>query len=199
MAENLDFNDVGGQRVFDVIPANTICTLQINIRLGGAGDDGWLTRANDGGSEGLDCEFTVVEPTQFVKRKLWQRFTLRGSTQGHGEAGEISRTALRAILESARGIKPDDKSEAAQSARRVTSYGDFDGLRFMARVGLRPPKDGYPAKNTILEVLTPDHQAWRKSEQISKPPNGPAPGNTAAPPKPTAPSANAIARPQWGD
>jgi len=39
MAENLDFNDAGEQRVFDVIPANTICTLQINIRRGGAGDE----------------------------------------------------------------------------------------------------------------------------------------------------------------
>jgi hypothetical protein len=141
----------------------------------------------------------VVEPAQFAKRKLWQRFTLRGSTEGHGEAGEISRNALRAILESARGITPDDKSEAAQAARRVTSYGDFEGLRFMARVGVRPPKDGYPAKNTISEVLTPDRQAWRKTEQISKPPNGPAPGDTVAPPRPTEPPANAIARPHWGD
>ena len=185
---NLDFNTAGEQKSFDVIPANTICTLQMTIRPGGAGDDGWLKTAAGGLSEGLDCEFVVVEG-QFAKRKLWQLFTLRGTTPGHAEAGEISRNTLRAILESARGIKPSDTSEAAQAARKVKAWADFDQIRFIARLGVRPPRDGYPAKNTILEVITPDRQAWTKPEQISV-----KPSNNAVP---TTPPANAIARPQW--
>jgi hypothetical protein len=163
MPDNLDFNDAGPQRVFDVIPANTICTLQLNVRPGGAGDDGWLKRAADGASEHLDCEFIVVEPEQYAKHKLWQPLTLHGTTQGHEEAGGYSRNMLRAILESARGVRPDDKSDDANAARRMSSYGDFDGLRFIARLGVKAPKDGYPAKNTILEVITPDRQSWRKT------------------------------------
>jgi hypothetical protein len=190
---NFDFNTAGEQRSFDVIPANTICTLQLTIRPGGAGDGGWLKQSANGASEGLDCELIVVEPEQYTKRKLWQLFTLRGTTPGHAEAGEIFRNMLRAILESARGIRPDDKSEAAQAARKVAGWGDLDGLRFVARLGVRPPKDGYPAKNTILDVITPERQAWQKPEQIqTKPTNSSTPATAAA-----TPPTNAIARPQW--
>jgi len=139
---NFDFNDDGEQRSFDVIPANTIVVLQMTIRPGGAGDDGWLKRAGDGNSEGLDCEFVVANDGPYVKRKLWQWFTLRGTTEGHAEAGKISRETLKAILESARGIKPNDKSEAAQNARKPSGWAEFDQLRFVARLGVRPPRDG---------------------------------------------------------
>jgi hypothetical protein len=185
-----DFNDAGPQKSFDVIPANTTVSLQMTVRPGGAGDGGWLKRSADGASEGLDCEFIVVGG-EFAKRKLWQLFTLHGTTTGHAEAGEISRNTLRAILESARGIKPDDKSEAAAAARKVASWADFDQVRFIARLGVRAPQGGYPAKNTIIEVVTPDRKAWAQPEQIAKPAAAASAG-AAAPP------AGAIARPQWG-
>lgn len=190
-SSNFDFNSAGEQRSFDVIPANTICTLQMMIRPGAAGDGGWLARSADGASEGLDCEFTVIDG-QFAKRKLWQRFTLHGTTPGHAEAGEISRNTLRAILESARGIKPDDKSEAAQAARKVSSWADFEQLRFVARLGVRPPKDGYAARNTLLEIITPERQTWQRPEQVTIAPNSSKPQQA-----PATPPANAIARPQW--
>ena len=194
---NFDFNNAGEQRSFDVIPPNTICVLQMTIRPGGAGDDGWLKRTttDKGDSEYLDCEFTVVSPEQYAKKKLWQPYTIRGTTDGHAEAGRISREALKAILESARGIKPDDKSEAAQNARKVSGWADFDQLRFVARLGVRPPRDGYPAKNTILQVITPNLQGWQKHkpEQISV-----KASNPAAPATATTPPAGAIGRPGWG-
>jgi hypothetical protein len=186
----LDFNTAGPQKTFDVIPANTICELQMKIRYGGAGSDDSLTRATDGNSEGLDCEFTVTKPEQYAGRKLWQRFTLHGTTQGHAEAGEISRNTLRAILESARGIKPDDQSDAANAARKIKGYCDFDGLKFTARLGVRPPQGNYAAKNTVLEVITPERQGWTKPEQVQT--------NSPTPTAPTTPPANAVARPTWG-
>ena len=189
----LDFNTAGEQR--SVIPANTSETLQLTIRPGGAGDGGWLRRANDGASEGLDCEFTVTDG-EHAKRKLWQLFTLQGTTQKHAEAGEISRNTFKAILECARGIRPDDKSEAAQAARKVSGWQDFDGLRFMARLGVRPPKDGYAAKNTILEVITPERVGWKQPEQIDRDMLG-KPTNSGTAPVAVAAPANAIARPQW--
>ena len=186
-----DFNDAGPQKSFDVIPANTTVSLQMTVRPGGAGDGGWLRRSADGASEGLDCEFVVVDG-EFAKRKLWQLFTLHGTTSGHAEAGEISRNTLRAILESARGIKPDDKSEAAAAARKVASWGDFDQVRFIARLGVRPPQGGYAAKNTIIDVVTPDRKTWAQPEQIAAKPAAAATAGAAAPP------ANAITRPNWG-
>jgi hypothetical protein len=165
----------------------------MSIHPGGAGDGGWLTKSADGKSEGLNAEFVVVGG-DFDRRKLWQRYTLQGTTPGHAQAGEISRNALRAILESAKGVRPDDTSEAAKAARSVTSWGDFDGLRFVAQLGVRPPQNGYAAKNTIAEVITPDRQVWKQPEQIkvARPMGSSAPG---AEPQP----ANTIARPQWAD
>lgn len=191
-----DFNDIDQQRSLDVIPQNTIATLQLTIRPGGAGTGGWFKRSADGASEGLDCEFTVVDGP-FAKRKLWQLFTLQGTTQGHAKAGKISRDTFGWIWESARGIRPDDRGEAAQAARKVAAgWQDFDGLRFVARLGVEPATDKYKAKNTILEVITPDRQAWKKPEQIQrdltgKPAAATSPSETATPP------ANAIARPKW--
>jgi hypothetical protein len=195
---NFDFNNDGEQR--DVIPANTICVLQMTIRPGGGGDDGWLKRTttDKGDSEYLDCEFTVVSPDQHAKRKLWQSCTIRGTTDGHAEAGRISREFLKAILESAKGIRPDDKSEFAQNARKPSGWADFDQLRFVARLGVRPPQGNYQAKNTILQVITPNLVDWQKHkpEQISASDRA---ANAAAPAAPTTtPPAGAIKRPDWG-
>lgn len=49
----LDFNTAGPQRSFEVIPAGTVCEVQLNIKAGGAADDSWLTCAADGNSEHL--------------------------------------------------------------------------------------------------------------------------------------------------
>jgi hypothetical protein len=189
MSDNFDFNNAGEQRSFDVIPADTIVTLQMVIRPGGAGDGGWLKPAANGASEGLDCEFIVIGGP-YDRRKLWQWFILRGTTPGHEQAGEFSRNTLRAILESARGIRSDDKSETAQAARKITGWHDFENLRFIAKLDIRPPQDGYKAKNVIAEVITPERQGWHKPEQITvaKPMDS---GMPATPP------ANAITRPRW--
>jgi hypothetical protein len=87
----------------------------------------------------LDCEFTIVDGP-FVKRKLWERFVLAGTTDGHAKAAEISRGKLRAILESARGIKPDDVSPQARAARTV-KLAEFDGMRFIGKIGIEKGKD----------------------------------------------------------
>src|SRR5262245_50655059 len=116
-----DFNEAPLQREIDLIPHNTIATLQMTVRPGGAGEDGMLKRSQDGGCEMLDVELTVVDG-QFARRKLWERFVLAGTTDGHAKAAEISRGKLRAILESARGIKPDDVSPQARAARTVKAF-----------------------------------------------------------------------------
>ena len=160
-----DFNDAGPQRLFDLIPANTVVTVQIFVRPGSVGDGGWLRRSKDGGSEGLDLEFTVVDK-EYAKRKLWMLLTLGGTTEGHSEAGRISREKLRAILESARGIRPDDNSEAAAQARRIADYGELNNMRFIARIGVEPARNGFKAKNTLEEVITPDRTDWHHVEQV---------------------------------
>jgi hypothetical protein len=192
---NFNFNNDGKQRTFEVIPDNTICTVQLTVRPGGVGPGGWLTCAKDGNSQHLYCEFAVLDGPN-ANRKFWLRYTVIGNN--HADAIDISRKTLRAILESARGVRPDDKSEAAKLARHPQGWQDFDQLRFVVRVGVEPPKDGYAAKNTIREIITPDRQGWKKVEQVDrslndKPATNTPTATTAAQP------ANVIARPLWAD
>jgi len=180
-----DFNDAETQRNFDVIPDGTIAPVRMTVRPGGAGEGGWLRRSKDGGSEALDGEFVVLDGP-FAKRKFWMLLTIAGTTAGHVEAGNISAGKLRAILESARGIKPDDTSDAAKQARRIESYGDLNGISFLARIGVEPPQNGYKAKNRLDHVITPDEKAWQPVTQ-----------ELAAAPAKSASTPAKINRPNW--
>jgi hypothetical protein len=140
----------------------------LKIRPGGAGEGGCLRRSKSGDSEALDCEF-VVTGGPYAKRKFWTLLTVSGTTEGHAKAGEITRSRLRAILESARGVQPDDTTEAAKQARKIASYDDLNGLHFIGRIGVEPGSDNYPAKNVLLEALTPDRRDWHPVEQASQP------------------------------
>jgi len=162
-----DFNGAETQRENSLIPDGTIAVVHLTVRPGNAGEGGWLKRSKTGDSQALDCEFTVVDG-QYAKRKFWSLFTVEGTTDGHAKAAEISASRLRGILESARGIRPDDESEGAKNARRVTTWGDFDGLRFVAKIGIEKGKDGYKDKNSLVAVITPDKKDWVKVEQVAK-------------------------------
>jgi len=179
-----DYNQAGEQRSFDNIPDKTIVVVQMNVRPGNAGEGGMLKRSKDGQAEMPDCEFVVVEGP-YAKRKFYENMTLSGVTDGHAQAADISQRKLRAILESVRGIKPADVSEAAKKAR-VAELEDFDGTRFLVRVGVEPGKDGYRDKNRIAVVITPDMKEWHAVEQVAR-----------AQSEAAKPAGNAIVKPKW--
>lgn len=162
-----DFNNAQEQREGGLIPEGTTAAVHMTVRPGNAGEGGWLKRSKTGDSQALDCEFTVVDGP-FAKRKFWSLFTVEGTTEGHAKAAEISASRLRGILESARGVRPDDESENAKGARRVSTWGDFDGIRFVADIGVEKGKDGYKDKNTLKAAITPDRKAWVKVDQVAK-------------------------------
>lgn len=162
----LDLNQAPVQTdKFDLIPDNTIVPVQLTIRPGNAGEGGWLKRSKAGDSMGIDAEFTVVEG-KYARKKFWTLFTISGETEGQQKATEISISRLRAMLESARGINPADDSVEAQERRRLTDFGDLDGIRFWAVVGIEKGKDGYKDKNSLVRVVTPDKRDWTQLEQM---------------------------------
>jgi hypothetical protein len=164
----MDYNQAGAQRSFDVIPDGTIVVVQMNVRPGNVGEGGILSRSKNGQAEGLNAEFIVVEGEHAKhKRKFWSFMVVDGATDGHKEAADITNRRLRAILESVKDIKPTDVSEAAKAARNA-EYSDFDGMRFLCKVGVEPAKGDYPAKNILAEVITPDRKEWRAIEQQPK-------------------------------
>src|SRR5262245_58800126 len=184
----------------ELIPRDTIATLVLHIRSGGVGEDGMLTRSQDGGCEMLVAELTLVDGP-FKGRKIFERWILEGTTDGHEEAAKISRSTLRAILDSALGLKPNDVSPQARAARTV-GLKEFEGKTFIGKIGQEkggPKKDkttgvgeNWPDKNILAGVITPDKKDWRPSEQ-PPPFNGGGGGAQAAPAGTAAP----IARPGW--
>jgi hypothetical protein len=169
----MDFNSASPQREGgELIPDGTVAVCHLTVRPGGTGDGGWLKRSKEGGSAGLDCEFTIVEGLH-AKRKFWKLYTVEGTTEGHAKAADISAQQLRAIFESARGIHPLDESDEARAARNLKLNGGWaamDGLRFIGKVGIEKGTGGYKDKNTLAYVVTPDKKDWRKVEQVASTP-----------------------------
>ena len=196
----MNFNTAKTQKNFEPVP-DGVYLLHVTINPGGAGPDGWLKESKDGLSLGLDCEFTVVDG-EYANRKIFARFTISGTTDGHKTAAEISGQTLRAVLESARGIRPDDTSDAACQARSIASYEDLSDLRILARIGTQPAKGGYEAKNVLRYIITPGMKDWRAVEQIKAPSAAPVNAYAAAsaarthePPPPPA----AVQKPSWAN
>jgi hypothetical protein len=166
------------------------------MRPGGAGADGCLTHHPKDNYVYLQLDCTVLDEGQFRKRKIFNRLTLDGPLPEHKDRAKTSRGLIRAMIESAHGIKPKDESDDAKKLRQIKGYQDLDGLRCMIRVGVLPPKDNWEARNVINEVITPDNPKYVKPEQV--PVTARAAAATAAP-APAATPAAAIARPQWGN
>lgn len=164
-----DFNKAPEQQEFDVIPKGEIVVVQLRIRPGDAGEDGLLDRSEKGDCEGLDCELTVVEG-KYAKRKMFPWLLVSGTTSGQMDMAHTNLGRLKAIIESAHGIKPKDMSEAAKKARAPFSdLRNFDGIRFMVKLGVEPAKGDYKAKNIIQLVITPDMKEWQPVEQVEQP------------------------------
>jgi hypothetical protein len=202
----IDLNTAGPQRDFAPIPAG-IYPVIIQVKPGAAGPDGTLTRSKDGGCEMLVFD-VVVDEGEHAKARIFERAVISGTTQGHVTAGEISFAKLRAMVESARGIRPDDQSPAAVAARSLNSFADLNGLRCIARVAIEPERKNertgevYQARNAVAEYITPDRIDWRQLTQYpqSPPPDGgapatPPPGSNG--PTPSAGAAALPSRPSW--
>lgn len=167
----IDFNDAGRQSTGqggEPIPEGTVAPVIIGLRQ--------LAKSQTG-ARGLDLEFTVTAGP-FARRKAWKWAGYEGNgSDGHKKMVEITRSFLRAILESARGIHPTDESPDAMSARSIEDWEDFDGVEFLARFGIeaaetftdqrtgeiRTGKD----KNTIYAV-TPDDPDYSGFTPVKK-------------------------------
>jgi hypothetical protein len=183
---------------FELIPQDTVATVNIHIRSGGAGEDGMLKRSKSGDCEMLDLEFTILDG-QYKSRKFWTNLVLSGTTDGQQKMAEGNRGTLKAILDSALGLKPTDVSAEARAARTV-SLKKFEGMAFIAKVGIEKggaKNDGsgtfWPDKNILAGVITPDKTGWHSVEQPPPFNGGGSAPSSGAPSTPAAP----VERPGW--
>src|ERR1700756_3305756 len=110
MIGNYDFNNADLQTDFEVIPSGTIVPVEMKIRPGGEGDGGWLRKSKAGDAHMLDCELTIIEGAHY-NRKIFANLVIDGQSEGHRKAILITLAKMRAMIESAYGVKPDDKSD----------------------------------------------------------------------------------------
>lgn len=154
-----DFNDA--KQTSNIIPKGTLAKVRVTIRPGGHDDPsqgwtgGYATRGTTG-SVYLNIEYTVLEGP-FAKRKVFGMIGLY-SAKGPDWAN-MGRGLTRAILNSARGIADKDNSPQAQAARRISGFGDLDGLEFIARIDVGTDSNG-DDKNDIRTAVTPDHREY---------------------------------------
>jgi hypothetical protein len=134
--------------------------VTITIRPGGAGPEGWLTQSKTSTALYLNTEAIIMEG-HFARRRIYTRIGFRGKNAGSGDDsyGNRGRALIRGILESARGIRAEDQSDAARSARMIRSLGELSGLEFVARIGIERDKDrpDEPGRNVIKAAIGPAH------------------------------------------
>ncbi len=198
-----DFNDAEQQPSFDLIPKGTVVKLRMTIKPGGHDnpEQGWTggyaTESFDTGSVYLACEFVVLEG-EYAKRKLWSNIGLHSAK---GPAwGNMGRSFIRAVLNSARGVSPQDNSPQAAAARRIRDFSDLDGIEFVARVDVEKDAKG-ENRNVIKQAIEPDHRDYAAAmgrPAYTPPPVAQAPAKPSQPPAQPPQRAQApVTKPVW--
>jgi hypothetical protein len=197
-----DFNDAEQQQGFDVIPKGTLARLRMTINPGGFDDPaqgwtgGYASQSFDTGSIYLACEFVVLEGP-FAKRKLWSNIGLY-SPKGDTWA-QMGRSLIRAILNSARNIAPQDNTPAAVAARRIHGFNELDGIEFVARIDVEKDSKGED-RNVVKLAVEPDHKDYAAlMRAMPRPAGGSTPAPAAAPAPTFAPQARPApgGKPAW--
>jgi hypothetical protein len=194
-----DFNDAEQQPSYELIPKGTVVKLRMTIKPGGHDniEQGWTggyaTESFDTGSVYLSCEFVVLEG-EYAKRKLWSNVGLHSAK---GPAwGNMGRSFIRAVLNSARGVHPQDNSPQAAAARRIRDFNDLDGIEFVAKVDVEKDNKG-ENKNVIKQAIEPDHRDYAAAMGRPSYPAAHAPSYTPQQaPQPAAPMSQPAAQPQ---
>ena len=117
-----DFNDAEAQQSgFNLIPKGALVPVLMTLKPGGHYDasqgwsDGYPTQSPKSGAVYLAAEF-VITGGEYAKRKMWSNIGLyspKGPTWT-----QMGRTFVRAALNSARNVLPQDNSPQAAAARR---------------------------------------------------------------------------------
>lgn len=178
-----DFNDADQQQGFDLIPKGTIVPVRMTIKPGGFDDPaqgwtgGYATESFETGSVYLAAEFVVTGGVH-AKRKMWSNIGLysrKGPTWG-----QMGRSFIRAALNSARNVHPNDNSPAATAARRIQGFHELDGLEFLARVDIEKDAKGGD-RNVVKIAVEPDHPEYARHMGVApKPQSGGTSGAPAA-------------------
>jgi len=194
----MDFNDAEPQSSGggEPIPKGTVAPVIVSLR---------TIKTGKTGAQGLDIEYTVTAGP-YAKRKAWGWHGVAGNgSDGHNKMVSITRSYIRAMIESAFGIDPADDSQDAMNGRRISDWQDLDGMEFVARFDVEEGSDYVDQrtgetrrgkdKNTLRAVTPddPDYNGFKPAKRKASAPKGNVMGAT-----PKAAGGNGISRPDWG-
>jgi len=144
-----------------LIPDGKIAKVRLGIKLGYHNDitRGWTdnlaTKSSTTGAVYLNANFEVLYGG-YKGTKVW---TLIGL---HSEKGprweEMGCSFMRALVESARNIQPDDDTPEALAKREI-SNSDLIGLEFLAEIKVTKNHKGED-KNEISKIITPEYPQY---------------------------------------
>jgi hypothetical protein len=185
MTSMYDMNDAEPQRSGEPIPDGSFAKMTMALRPGGIDgqseiDKGLLKASNTVGSDvlNLDCEFTIVEGPH-AKRKFWQTLTASGGKvdeKGVSLGWKITKSTIRAMIDSALGLNPKDMSEAAKQKRVLRGLADLNGITFVAKIRVEPSDDSrYGDANKLARVILPTEKEWQAVMQGQDVPPSPTP------------------------
>ena len=154
-----NFNDAEDQLSYELIPHKTIAKVTMTIKKGNhitkEWPDGYATLSKAGTSLYLACEFVILGG-EYENRKIWSNIGLHSDNSE--KYGEIGRSMIKAILNSAYSLHSKDKSPEASSQRQIKSFSDLDNLICVAEVTINDKGDS--PRNEIKTILTPDHAKY---------------------------------------
>ena len=176
---------------YELIPAGEVALVRMLIRAGDTGEDGVCKRSKEGTSSYLDAEFVLLDG-KYARQKFWQILMITGETSGQMQMVDKSQAIRKAILDSAYGIRPDDKTAEAR-AKRSKNLVDFDGIKFQAKIGIEKGKkrdnstEMFRDKNVLDGVVTCDKPGYRgpfdqNPSPSNSPPSSPAPATPVTKP-----------------
>jgi hypothetical protein len=175
-----NYNDADDQSDRSVIP-NGKYQLKVAIKRGGHGPDGMLRLARNLRSLMLECSYTVVNNDEHAGHKIWDYVTVAfdeidspefplesNRLEGYRTSVRMGRARVKAILNSAFGLDPNDKSEAAQAKRDIANHGALTGLVFWGEIDTEPATNSYGPKNFLYRVIVPGDDDYPKEKEKEK-------------------------------
>lgn len=165
----IDFSDAPDQKTGGgAIPPKSVVLLRLKIReaTGKGATDHPLIKQFRTGLVGLDCEFEVVVGT-FEGNKIWENLFLpvamqpadMALTRGQEGICKSSHAKIRAIVEAARGIHPQEDNGPARS---INDWHDLDGMVFPGLIGVKKVESGDEfINNTLTRVITIDREDYK--------------------------------------
>jgi hypothetical protein len=209
-----NLNDAEPQKTFEPIPDGQFARLLLQMKPGGysyAGcekmDEGLFRKPKEADAAvTMECELTVVSGP-YKHRKFTEYWTVYGGKldeKGHSTGWNMTKTRIRAMIESNQNIRPDDMGAQAVATRQINGFAELQNIEFFAKVGIDPgneyidqmtgaTKMGFD-KNKIDYIVTPDKPEYADlaaGKEVEPKPSGRAH-------KPTAAAPGAPAAKGWG-